>query len=179
MFNSCASRSSDTRSRGLWRNRVLARYSCKYSAAARSGTVGEFLPGIDYRIAPVEGVEEGGVLHVRGDNVMLGYLKHDQPGVIQPAQSEFGPGWYNTGDVVTVEGGFLKLQARLKRFAKVAGEMVSLDLVERVALAAQPHSVHAASSYKDSRRGEAIILYTQDETFAGKQFNPLRARWGA
>jgi acyl-[acyl-carrier-protein]-phospholipid O-acyltransferase/long-chain-fatty-acid--[acyl-carrier-protein] ligase len=130
--------------------------------AARSGTVGELLPGIDYRIEPVEGVDNGGVLHVRGDNVMLGYLKHDQPGVIQRPQSELGPGWYNTGDVVSMQDGFLKLQARLKRFAKVAGEMVSLELVERVASAAQPHAVHAASSYKDSRRGEVIVLFTQD-----------------
>jgi acyl-[acyl-carrier-protein]-phospholipid O-acyltransferase / long-chain-fatty-acid--[acyl-carrier-protein] ligase len=130
--------------------------------AARSGTVGELLPGIDYRIEPVEGVDNGGVLHVRGDNVMLGYLKHDQPGVIQPPESELGPGWYNTGDVVSMQDGFLKLQARLKRFAKVAGEMVSLELVERVASAAQPHAVHAASSYKDSRRGEVIVLFTQD-----------------
>ena len=130
--------------------------------AARSGTVGELLPGNDYRIEPVEGVDNGGVLHVRGDNVMLGYLKHDQPGVIQPPESELGPAWYNTGDVVSMQDGFLKLQARLKRFAKVAGEMVSLELVERVASAAQPHAVHAASSYKDSRRGEVIVLFTQD-----------------
>jgi acyl-[acyl-carrier-protein]-phospholipid O-acyltransferase/long-chain-fatty-acid--[acyl-carrier-protein] ligase len=130
--------------------------------AARPGAVGELLPGIDYRIVPVEGVDNGGVLHVRGDNVMLGYLKHDQPGVIQPPKSELGPGWYNTGDVVSMDGGFLKLEARLKRFAKVAGEMVSLELVERVASTAQPHALHAASSYKDSRRGEVIVLFTQD-----------------
>ena len=47
--------------------------------AARSGSVGELLPGIEYRVAPVEGVETGGVLHVKGENLMLGYLKHDNP----------------------------------------------------------------------------------------------------
>ena len=62
--------------------------------------------------------------------------------------------------------GFVTLQARLKRFAKVAGEMVSLEFVERVAAVAQPHSLHAASSYKDSRRGEVIVLFTQDKNLA-------------
>jgi acyl-[acyl-carrier-protein]-phospholipid O-acyltransferase/long-chain-fatty-acid--[acyl-carrier-protein] ligase len=147
--------------------------------AARPGTVGELLPGMDYRIAPVEGVATGGVLHVRGENVMLGYLKHDQPGVIQPPQSEFGPGWYNTGDVATVADGFVTLQARLKRFAKVAGEMVSLELVERIAGAAQRKSVHAASSYKDSRRGEVIVLFTQDENLRRELIQTAAREMGA
>jgi acyl-[acyl-carrier-protein]-phospholipid O-acyltransferase/long-chain-fatty-acid--[acyl-carrier-protein] ligase len=147
--------------------------------SARSGTVGELLPGIEYRIAPVEGVDHGGVLHLRGDNVMLGYLKHDLPGVVQPTQSEFGPGWYNTGDVVTVEDGYIKLQARLKRFAKVAGEMVSLELVEKIAIAAQPQSVHAASSYKDSRRGEVIVLFTQDKNLKRDTLQTAAREMGA
>ena len=86
--------------------------------------------------------------------------------MIQPPESEFGPGWYNTGDVVTTTDGFIKLQARLKRFAKVAGEMVSLELVERIAYAAAPSGLHAASSYKDTRRGEVIVLFTQDKIMA-------------
>ena len=147
--------------------------------AARSGSVGELLPGMDYRIAPVEGVETGGVLHVHGDNVMLGYLKHDQPGVIQPPQSEFGSGWYNTGDVVTISDGFVKLQARLKRFAKVAGEMVSLELVERIASAAHPQSLHAASSYKDPRRGEVIVLFTQDKNLKRDTLQAAQREMGA
>lgn len=147
--------------------------------AARSGTVGELLPGIDFRVAPVEGVDKGGVLHVHGDNIMLGYLKHDQPGVIQPPSSEFGPGWYNTGDVVTVDDEFVKLHARLKRFAKVAGEMVSLELVERVASTAQPNALHAASSYKDSRRGEVIVLFTQDKNLRREAMQESAREMGA
>ena len=98
--------------------------------------------------------------------------------MIQPPQSEFGPGWYNTGDVVTVEGGFLKLQARLKRFAKVAGEMVSLDMVERVA---QPHSRTQCMQPRLIRTlvaAKRLSFLRRIEIFAGKQFNPLRARWG-
>jgi acyl-[acyl-carrier-protein]-phospholipid O-acyltransferase / long-chain-fatty-acid--[acyl-carrier-protein] ligase len=147
--------------------------------ASRPGTVGELLPGIEYKVAPVPGVESGGVLHVRGDNLMLGYLKHDQPGVIQPPGSEFGPGWYNTGDVVTMETGFIRLQARLKRFAKVAGEMVSLELVEKVAITAKPDALHAASSYRDTRRGEVVILFTQDRNLKREDLQMSAREMGA
>lgn len=147
--------------------------------AAKRGTVGELLPGIEHRVAPVPGVDTGGVLHVKGANVMLGYLKHDQPGVIQPPESEFGLGWYNTGDVVTTTDSFVKLQARLKRFAKVAGEMVSLELVERIAAAALPNGIHAATSFKDSRRGEVIVLYTQDKLMARDVLQAAAREMGA
>ena len=147
--------------------------------ASRRGTVGELMPGMEHRLAPIEGVDGGGVLHVKGANVMLGYLKHDQPGVIQPPQSQFGPGWYETGDVVPIEDGFVRLQARLKRFAKVAGEMVSLELVERVAAVAQPNGVHAATSYKDSRRGEVIVLYTQDKNLRRDSMQAAAREMGA
>lgn len=147
--------------------------------AARAGSVGEILPGMEAKLAPVEGVHEGGVLHVRGGNVMLGYLKHDRPGVIETPESEFGPGWHNTGDVVTMEDGFVKIQARLKRFAKVAGEMVSLELVEKIAVAAQPLSVHAASSYKDPRRGEVIVLFTQDRNLRRDTMQAAARQTGA
>jgi acyl-[acyl-carrier-protein]-phospholipid O-acyltransferase/long-chain-fatty-acid--[acyl-carrier-protein] ligase len=130
--------------------------------AYRSGTVGELLPGIEHRLQPIPGIEDGGALHVRGPNVMLGYLKEDRPGEIQPPQSEFGEGWYNTGDIVSMDGRFVALQGRIRRFAKVAGEMVSLELVERIAAAAQPKFLHASATLKDSARGEMIILFTAD-----------------
>jgi acyl-[acyl-carrier-protein]-phospholipid O-acyltransferase/long-chain-fatty-acid--[acyl-carrier-protein] ligase len=147
--------------------------------ASRNGSVGELLPGIEHRVAPVPGVDQGGVLHVKGANLMLGYLKHDRPGAIQPPESEFGPGWYNTGDVVTMGEGFVKLEARLKRFAKVAGEMVSLELVERIAAAAHPTGLHAATSFKDSRRGEVIVLYTQDKGLARDTLQAATREMGA
>ena len=128
--------------------------------AYRRGTVGEPLPGIDTRIAPVEGIEGAGLLHVRGPNNMLGYLRG--PGEIEPLRSEFGEGWYETGDVVTLDDGFVRLEARRKRFAKVAGEMVSLELVERIAAAARPEKVHAAVATREPGRGESILLFTED-----------------
>ena len=75
---------------------------------------------------------------MKGPNVMLGYLKADQPGVLQPPSSAFGPGWYNTGDIVSIDDdGFVTIQGRMRRFAKIAGEMVSLEVVEKIAVLAR------------------------------------------
>jgi len=127
---------------------------------ARPGTVGRFLPGIEYALDPVPGVE-GGRLSVRGPNVMLGYLRHDQPGVIQPPVTERGPGWYDTGDIVSIDAdGFITIQGRAKRFAKVGGEMVSLTAVEELAARAWPESQHACVSLPDSQKGEQLVLVT-------------------
>jgi acyl-[acyl-carrier-protein]-phospholipid O-acyltransferase/long-chain-fatty-acid--[acyl-carrier-protein] ligase len=131
--------------------------------AFRSGTVGQFLPGLEHHLLPVPGIERGGVLHVRGPNVMSGYLKADNPGVLQTPASDVGPGWYETGDIVDVDDdGFVHIIGRVKRFAKVAGEMVSLEAVEKLALAASPAAQHASSSQPDASKGEALVLFTTD-----------------
>ncbi|MBU0621045.1 MAG: bifunctional acyl-ACP--phospholipid O-acyltransferase/long-chain-fatty-acid--ACP ligase [Gammaproteobacteria bacterium] len=131
--------------------------------AYRSGTVGQFLPCIEYRLNPVPGIDKGGMLHVRGPNVMSGYYRYDNPGVLQPPSSEAGEGWYETGDVVSVdEDGFVSIVGRVKRFAKVAGEMVSLEVVEKLATQASAAAMHGATTQTDGARGEAIVLFTTD-----------------
>ena len=129
----------------------------------RSGTVGKFLPCIEHRLNPVPGIDKGGMLHVRGPNVMSGYYLFDAPGELQPPSSEAGDGWYETGDVVSIDDdGFVSIVGRVKRFAKVAGEMVSLEVVEKVALQASPGAMHGATTQPDGGRGEAIVLFTTD-----------------
>ncbi|UCV30373.1 bifunctional acyl-ACP--phospholipid O-acyltransferase/long-chain-fatty-acid--ACP ligase [Ferribacterium limneticum] len=131
--------------------------------AYRTGTVGNLLPGVEHKLVPVPGIEHGGILHVRGPNVMAGYLKADLPGVLQPPVSDIGDGWYETGDVVELdEDGFVKIVGRVKRFAKIAGEMVSLEVVEKLATATSPALPHAASSQPDPAKGEALVLFTTD-----------------
>jgi len=147
--------------------------------AYRAGTVGELLPGIEYKLEPVEGISEGGVLHVRGPNAMLGYLLHDKPGVLRPPSSVFGEGWYDTGDVVVVEDGFVRIIARVKRFAKVAGEMVSLEVVEKIASAASPTHRHAASTQSEGRRGETVVLFTEDSALRREHLLEAAAKIGA
>ena len=127
------------------------------------GSVGELFPAMEARLEPVTGISEGGLLHVRGPNMMLGYWRESNPGVLEPPQSIFGPGWYATGDLARFdEDGFLYLLGRVKRFAKIAGEMISLELVENIAARASPAAQHAAVSLPDARRGEMIVLCTLD-----------------
>ncbi|WP_407275339.1 AMP-binding protein [Halothiobacillus sp. DCM-1] len=132
--------------------------------AYRSGTVGQFLPGIEHRLLPVPGIEEGGLLCVRGPNVMSGYLRDEAPGRLDaPSVPELGAGWYNTGDIVSLDAeGFVTIRGRLKRFAKIAGEMVSLETVEAMARAAAPYATHAATSLPEAQRGEQLVLLTTE-----------------
>ena len=59
---------------------------------------------MEYRVLAVPGIENGGMLHLRGPNLMLGYLRPD--GSIEPVRSACGDGWYDTGDVVSVDDGY-------------------------------------------------------------------------
>jgi acyl-[acyl-carrier-protein]-phospholipid O-acyltransferase/long-chain-fatty-acid--[acyl-carrier-protein] ligase len=123
----------------------------------RSGTVGKVLPAIETRLEPVPGVAEGGRLHVRGPNVMAGYLRAENPGVLEP----LGDGWHDTGDIVTIdEDGFVTIRGRAKRFAKVAGEMISLAAVEALAAELWPGALSAIATAPDPRKGERLVLVT-------------------
>jgi acyl-[acyl-carrier-protein]-phospholipid O-acyltransferase/long-chain-fatty-acid--[acyl-carrier-protein] ligase len=131
----------------------------------RKRTVGRFLPGLEYRLLPIPGIDHGAALHVRSPNLMRGYYFFEEPGMLRPPESELGPGWYNTGDVVEVdEEGFVTIVGRVKRFAKIAGEMVSLELVERVASHASPQHQHAATIEHVAAGGESTVLFTTDLT---------------
>jgi acyl-[acyl-carrier-protein]-phospholipid O-acyltransferase / long-chain-fatty-acid--[acyl-carrier-protein] ligase len=128
----------------------------------RRGSVGRFLPGLEACLEPVSGVARGGRLCVRGPNVMLGYLRHDRPGVLEPPQTSRGPGWYDTGNIADIDAdGFVVIQGRAKRFAKVGAEMVSLARVEELTEHAWPNTRHAALSIPEQRRGEEVVLLTE------------------
>jgi len=123
----------------------------------RHGTVGKLLAGMQARLEPVEGIPNAGRLFLKGPNVMMGYIKPENPGVIDPPPG----GWHDTGDVVSIdEEGFISIKGRMKRFAKVGGEVVSLAVVENCASAAWPDFAHAAVSLPDGRKGEQIVLVT-------------------
>jgi len=128
----------------------------------RAGSVGRFIPGVEYHLEPVPGIARGGRLLVRGPNVMLGYLSAEHPGRLIPLTADYGAGWFDTGDIVDIDGdGFVWILGRAKRFAKVGGEMVSLAAAEGLAGRAWPDSAHAVISLPDPQKGEQLVLLTQ------------------
>jgi acyl-[acyl-carrier-protein]-phospholipid O-acyltransferase/long-chain-fatty-acid--[acyl-carrier-protein] ligase len=175
--------------RRLWAEkfglRILEGYGVTETAPAlalntpmfnRFGTVGRLLPGIEARLEPVAGIEEGGRLFVRGPNVMLGYLRPEQPGMlVRPAE-----GWHDTGDIVAIDrDGFVTIKGRAKRFAKIGGEMVSLAAVESLATELWPDAPSAVVAEPDPRRGERLVLVTERESATRAAFQSYAKAQGA
>ncbi len=132
----------------------------------KAGSVGRILPGMKYYLEPVEGIEKGGRLILAGPNVMVGYLKVDKPGVMQRPEYEIEgkvkKGWHDTGDIVDIdEDGYITILGRVKRFAKLAGEMISLAVVEEFVDKLYPDYKSAVISLPDEKKGEVIALFTE------------------
>src|SRR5262249_6420194 len=125
--------------------------------ANRLGTVGRLSPLMEYRLEPVPGIEEGGRLSVRGPNVMLGYLRAENPCVLEPLPD----GWHDTCHIANIDAqAFIAINGRAKRFPKIRGQMVSLSAVEAMAAALWPQAISVAVALPDPRKGERIALLT-------------------
>ncbi|RAZ82449.1 2-acyl-glycerophospho-ethanolamine acyltransferase [Mesorhizobium hawassense] len=141
----------------------------------RDGTVGRPLPAIRMKLEPVEGIAEGGRLWLDGPNMMMGYMTADRPGELQPLE-----GWHDTGDIVSIDReGFITIRGRAKRFAKIAGEMVSLGAVEMLVQSLWPEERHAAVAVPDKRRGERIVLVTTADDASAEELRQFGKKAGA
>lgn len=164
--------------------RILEGYGATETAPAlsvnspmhvKAGTVGRLLAGIEHEIEKVPGVEIGGRLKVKGPNVMLGYFRADNPGELEAPEG----GWYDTGDIVDIDpDGFIRIVGRAKRFAKIAGEMVSLTSVEVMVNAIYPEAEHAVVAIPDMRKGEQLIFVTTQDNVDKKALSSYASKNG-
>ena len=146
------------------------------AAHGRDGTVGRLLPAMAARVMPVEGIMGAGRLHIAGPNVMLGYMLADHPGQLQPLEGD----WHDSGDIVAIDdGGFITIRGRAKRFAKIAGEMISLGAIEMMVQRLWPEAAHAAIAVADSRKGERIVLVTTQMPALRDDLRDYSKRYGA
>ena len=152
--------------------------SANTKADNRFGSVGRILPGMEWKIEPVDGVKDAGRLFVKGPNVMKGYLNKD-------ANDEFQSldGWYDTGDIVQVDDdGYFWIKGRAKRFAKVSGEMVSLTAVEDALAGAFPHHGEdceiAVVAIPDADKGEKLIAVTNEPNLTTTEVRDVIASAG-
>ena len=128
----------------------------------KENTVGRLLTRIEYRLEKVNGVDEGGRLSVKGDNVMQGYMRADKPKVLDKADE-----WYDTGDIVSFDDeGYMTICGRAKRFAKIGGEMVSLTAVEQLLDQMYPDAKQGIIAVEDEKKGEKLVLITSNEEAA-------------
>ena len=173
MFGGAEAVKPDTRN--IWMERLGIRVLEAYGATEcspvvsannrifnRFGSIGKLLPAIEYKIEPVPGIEKGGELVVRGPNIMMGYILPDNPGVLVPLEG----GWYHTGDVVEIdEVGFVYIRDRIKRFAKIGGEMVSLNAVHEMVCKAYETDgefQYGVVAIPHESKGEQIVLATNN-----------------
>jgi acyl-[acyl-carrier-protein]-phospholipid O-acyltransferase/long-chain-fatty-acid--[acyl-carrier-protein] ligase len=142
----------------------------------KDGTVGRLLPAMALRLEPVEGINDAGRLFVSGPNVMLGYMLASNPGVLQP----LADGWHDSGDIVAVDDdGYIAIKGRAKRFAKIAGEMISLGAIELMVQQLWPEDFHAALAVADRRKGERIVLVTTKMPALREELRDYSRRFGA
>jgi acyl-[acyl-carrier-protein]-phospholipid O-acyltransferase/long-chain-fatty-acid--[acyl-carrier-protein] ligase len=149
---------------------------------SRPGTGGRLLPGIQYKLEVVEGVSDpagqAGRLLVRGPNIMKGYLNPEPNSRFLKLN-----GWYDTGDIVRIDDdGYVHILGRLKRFAKVSGEMVSLAAVEEVLAGAFPQYglkfAIAVLAKPDAERGEKLIAVTNEPRLRLEELRDVIRRRG-
>ena len=133
----------------------------------RPGSVGMPLPGSSCMIVdPVSFKElptgEAGMILIGGAQVMVGYLNNPEKTASAIKELQ-GMRWYVTGDKGVIDAdGFLFIQDRYSRFAKIGGEMVSLTLVESALKKAINNDAIdvIVVAIDDAKKGERLIAIT-------------------
>lgn len=127
------------------------------------GSVGKLLPKIEYFLQPVDGIHNGGKLYIKGPNIMLGYIKPENPGVIEsPYSKGLGKEWHNTGDIAHIDSeGYINILGRNEFFVTISGEVISLLVIEDfINKIYNDRFNNVATCITDTRGEKQILLFT-------------------
>jgi acyl-[acyl-carrier-protein]-phospholipid O-acyltransferase/long-chain-fatty-acid--[acyl-carrier-protein] ligase len=132
----------------------------------KEGTIGRPLPGTSAKIVDADtgadlGIDQPGLLFIRGPNVMLGYLNHPEK-----TAEVIRDGWYNTGDIAKIDAeGFITITDRASRFSKIGGEMVPHikveELLQKVLADGSDDDQElkaVVTSVPDEKKGERLVV---------------------
>ncbi len=151
--------------------------------AYKSGSVGKPLPYLETRIVDPETREvittpgKRGVLEVRGPSIFSGYL--DEPRLNAEMIRD---GWFYTADLASLdEDGFLFIEGRLRRFSKIAGEMIPHAGVEEALVKALAWSQEEAAALvvtgrPDEKKGESLVVVCERDINLEALRAPLQAQ---
>jgi long-chain-fatty-acid--[acyl-carrier-protein] ligase len=142
--------------------------SANLPGATRSGTVGRPLPGVELLVLDLDvdqpvGPNQLGRLLVSGPTVFPGYIGYDGP---SPFKEIDGQRWYVTGDLAKIDDdGFIHFSARMKRFLKAGGEMISLPALEEPLTRQYPPTKddpRVAVEGLETAGGRRIVLFSTE-----------------
>ena len=153
------------------------------------GTVGQAVPGTQLKIVDPESyaplpIGEAEMLLVAGPQIMKGYFKAPEKSDAAIIEQD-GQRWYVTGDKAQLDAnGVLTILDRYSRFAKIAGEMVSLMAVESEVsrILAMENTDVAVLAVGDEKKGEQLVLFlarkaTQEGVLAELRQGKLLSLW--
>ena len=142
-----------------------SRSQAKYQIDREEGSVGRPLPGVAAKVVEPETdrellAGEDGMLLITGPNVMQGYANREEQ-----TREAIQDGWYVTGDIAHIDKqGFIHITGRLKRFSKIAGEMIPHGKVEeeleKQLVQGEEDDVKrvCVTAVPDAKKGERLVV---------------------
>jgi len=131
----------------------------------KAKSVGIFIKGVEYLITDINTFDpfpagKEGMILVSGYSIFNGYVDKS---IESPFVVVHGKTYYKTGDLGYVDSdGYLFITGRLKRFIKIAGEMISLPAMENALLQkfGNPDSAVLAIEGSDKIDPPRIVLFS-------------------
>lgn len=150
--------------------------------AMKRNSVWRFLPTLSSMIRSLDDknvlwVGEQGMIYVSGPSIFDGYLDNS---IESPFQKYNWKNWYKTGDLGYLDAdGYLFITGRLKRFIKIAWEMISLPQIESVLLEkyGNPDAISLAIEALENENWAVITIFTTQDISLEEANEYIHKHW--